>query len=166
MCFFDLEKEAISLDREVVSFKFKYDFQLNIIYFMMFYWYQILNKKNEKTNSIIFSAALGISFLFIGFALLWQSHAIKVGDIKITTSEFSRQYENYKIEKQLSGLSEEEELYSKIQFVNQYVNQLVFEEYLNKKIQISDNSKKVVLKNSLNNEEMFNNLDEAVYKTT
>ena len=116
----------------------------------------------KKLIVLFFSAALGISFLFIGFGSYFgQSHAIKVGDIKITTTEFSRQYENYKIEKQLSGLSEEEELYSKIQFVNQYVNQLVFEEYLNKKIQISDNSKKVVLKKSLNNEEMFNNLDEA-----
>ena len=116
----------------------------------------------KKLIVLFFSAALGISFLFIGFGSYFgQSHAIKVGDIKITTTEFSRQYENYKIEKQLSGLSEEEELYSKIQFVNQYVNQLVFEEYLNKKIQVSDNSKKVVLKKSLNNEEMFNNLDEA-----
>ena len=116
----------------------------------------------KKLIVLFFSAALGISFLFIGFGSYFgQSHAIKVGDIKITTTEFSRQYENYKIEKQLSGLSEEEELYSKIQFVNQYVNQLVFEEYLNKKIQISDNSKKVILKKSLNNEEMFNNLDEA-----
>ena len=116
----------------------------------------------KKLIVLFFSAALGISFLFIGFGSYFgQSHVIKVGDIKITTTEFSRQYENYKIEKQLSGLSEEEELYSKIQFVNQYVNQLVFEEYLNKKIQISDNSKKVVLKKSLNNEEMFNNLDEA-----
>ena len=116
----------------------------------------------KKLIVLFFSAALGISFLFIGFGSYFgQSHAIKVGDIKITTTEFSRQYENYKVEKQLSGLSEEEELYSKIQFVNQYVNQLVFEEYLNKKIQVSDNSKKVVLKKSLNNEEMFNNLDEA-----
>ena len=116
----------------------------------------------KKLIVLFFSAALGISFLFIGFGSYFgQSHVIKVGDIKITTTEFSRQYENYKIEKQLSGLSEEEELYSKIQFVNQYVNQLVFEEYLNKKIQVSDNSKKVVLKKSLNNEEMFNNLDEA-----
>ena len=116
----------------------------------------------KKLIVLFFSAALGISFLFIGFGSYFgQSHAIKVGDIKITTTEFSRQYENYKIEKQLSGLSDEEELYSKIQFLNQYVNQLVFEEYLNKKIQVSDNSKKVVLKKSLNNEEMFNNLDEA-----
>jgi len=116
----------------------------------------------KKLIVLFFSAALGISFLFIGFGSYFgQSHAIKVGDIKITTTEFSRQYENYKIEKQLSGLSDEEELYTKIQFVNQYVNQLVFEEYLNKKIQVSDNSKKVVLKKSLNNEEMFNNLDEA-----
>ena len=116
----------------------------------------------KKLIVLFFSAALGISFLFIGFGSYFgQSHLIKVGDIKITTTEFSREYENYKIEKQLSSLSDEEELYSKIQFVNQYVNQLVFEEYLNKKIKISDNSKKVVLKKSLNNEEMFNNLDEA-----
>lgn len=116
----------------------------------------------KKLIVLFFSAALGISFLFIGFGSYFgQSHVIKVGDIKVTSNEFSREYENYKIEKQLSGLSEEEELYSKIQFVNQYVNQLVFEEYLNKKIQISDNSKKVVLKKSLNNQEMFNNLDET-----
>ena len=116
----------------------------------------------KKLIVLFFSAALGISFLFIGFGSYFgQSHLIKVGDIKITTTEFSREYENYKIEKQLSSFSDEEELYSKIQFVNQYVNQLVFEEYLNKKIKISYNSKKVVLKKSLNNEEMFNNLDEA-----
>ena len=116
----------------------------------------------KKLIVLFFSAALGISFLFIGFGSYFgQSHVIKVGDIKVTSNEFSREYENYKIEKQLSGLSEEEELYSKIQFVNQYVNQLVFEEYLNKKIQISDNSKKIVLKKSLNNQEMFNNLDET-----
>jgi hypothetical protein len=38
---------------------------------------------------------------------------------------------------------------------------VVFDEYLNKKIDISENSKKVILKKSLNNSEFFNNLDEA-----
>ena len=45
--------------------------------------------------------------------------------------------------------------------MNQYVNEVVFDEYLNKKIDISENSKKVILKKSLNNIEFFNNLDEA-----
>ena len=58
----------------------------------------------KKLIIIFFSAALGISFLFIGFGSYFgQSHAIKVGDIKITTTEFSRQYENYKIEKHQSN---------------------------------------------------------------
>ncbi len=116
----------------------------------------------KKLIVIFFSAALGISFLFIGFGSYFgQSHIIKVGDIKITSEEFSRKFENYKAENQLNNLSEEENIYSKIQFVNQYVNQLLFEEYLNNKIDLSDKSKKVILKKSFNNNEMFNNLDEA-----
>ncbi len=116
----------------------------------------------KKLIVIFFSAALGISFLFIGFGSYFgQSHIIKVGDIKITSEEFSRKFENYKAENQLNNLSDEENIYSKIQFVNQYVNQLLFEEYLNNKIDLSDKSKKVILKKSFNNNEMFNNLDEA-----
>ena len=116
----------------------------------------------KKLIVIFFSAALGISFLFIGFgSYLGQSHLIKVGNTKITNTEFSREYDNYKNENELSNLSEQEELYSKIQFMNQYVNEVVFDEYLNKKIDISENSKKVILKKSLNNSEFFNNLDEA-----
>jgi len=116
----------------------------------------------KKLIVIFFSAALGISFLFIGFgSYLGQSHLIKVGKTKITNTEFSREYDNYKSENKLNNLSEQEELYSKIQFMNQYVNEVVFDEYLNKKIDISENSKKVILKKSLNNIEFFNNLDEA-----
>ena len=116
----------------------------------------------KKLIVIFFSAALGISFLFIGFgSYLGQSHLIKVGKTKITNTEFSREYDNYKSENELNNLSEQEELYSKIQFMNQYVNEVVFDEYLNKKIDISENSKKVILKKSLNNIEFFNNLDEA-----
>ena len=116
----------------------------------------------KKLIVIFFSAALGISFLFIGFgSYLGQSHLIKVGNTKITNTEFSREYDNYKNENELINLSEQEELYSKIQFMNQYVNEVIFDEYLNKKIDISENSKKVILKKSLNNSEFFNNLDEA-----
>ena len=57
----------------------------------------------KKLIVLFFSAALGISFLFIGFGSYFgQSHVIKVGDIKVTSNEFSREYENYKIEKQFS----------------------------------------------------------------
>ena len=116
----------------------------------------------KKLIVIFFSAALGISFLFIGFGSYFgQSYIIKVGDIKVSSNEFLRKFENYKIENDLNNLSEEENIYSKIQFVNQFVNQLLFEEYLNDKIEISDKSKKIILKKSLNNDEMFNNLDEA-----
>ncbi len=118
--------------------------------------------KTKKLIVIIFSAALGISFLFIGFgSYVGKNYVLKVGDQKISTSEFSRAYENYKSENGLSNLSEQEELFSKIQFTNEYVNELVFLNYLDEKISISDNSKKVVLKKSLNNDEMFRNLDEA-----
>ncbi len=118
--------------------------------------------KTKKLVVIIFSAALGISFLFIGFgSYVGKNYVLKVGDQKISTSEFSRAYENYKSENSLSNLSEQEELFSKIQFTNEYVNELVFLNYLDEKISISDNSKKVILKKSLNNDEMFRNLDEA-----
>ena len=118
--------------------------------------------KTKKLIVIIFSAALGISFLFIGFgSYVGKNYVLKVGDQKISTSEFSRAYENYKSENGLSNLSEQEELFSKIQFTHEYVNELVFLNYLDEKISISDNSKKVILKKSLNNDEMFRNLDEA-----
>ncbi len=118
--------------------------------------------KTKKLIVIIFSAALGISFLFIGFgSYVGKNYVLKVGNQKISTSEFSRAYENYKSENDLSNLSEQEELFSKVQFTNQYVNELVFLNYLNEKISISEKSKKVVLKKSLNNDEMFRNLDEA-----
>ena len=116
----------------------------------------------KKVIVIFFSAALGISFLFIGFGSYFgQSHIIKVGKTKITTNEFSREYENYKIENKLNNLSEEEILYTKIEFLNQYVNEIVFQEYLNNKIDMSEISKKVILKKTLNNDEMFKNLDEG-----
>ena len=118
--------------------------------------------KTKKLIVIIFSAALGISFLFIGFgSYVGETYVLKVGNQKISSIEFSRAYENYKSENSLSNLSEQEELFSKVQFTNQYVNELVFINYLDEKISISDNSKKVVLKKSLNNDEMFRNLDEA-----
>ena len=118
--------------------------------------------KTKKLIVIIFSAALGISFLFIGFgSYVGKNYVLKVGNQKISTSEFSRAYENYKSANDLSNLSEQEELFSKIQFTNEYVNELVFLNYLDEKISISENSKKVVLKKSLNNDEMFRNLDEA-----
>ena len=118
--------------------------------------------KTKKIIVIIFSAALGISFLFIGFgSYVGKNYVLKVGNQKISTSEFARAYENYKSENGLSNLSEQEELFSKVQFTNEYVNELVFLNYLGEKISISDNSKKVVLKKSLNNDEMFRNLDET-----
>ena len=118
--------------------------------------------KTKKLIVIIFSAALGISFLFIGVgSYVGKNYVLKVGNQKISTTEFSRAYENYKSENDLSNLSEQEELFSKVQFTNQYVNELVFLNYLDEKISISENSKKVVLKKSLNNDEMFRNLDEA-----
>ena len=118
--------------------------------------------KTKKLIVIIFSAALGISFLFIGFgSYVGKTYVLKVGNQKITSIEFSRAYENFKSENSLFNLSEQEELFSKVQFTNQYVNELVFINYLDEKISISDNSKKIVLKKSLNNDEMFRNLDEA-----
>ena len=152
-----------TFDKFILSDIFKYDFQLNIIYFIRLTDIKILTKmKTKKLIVIIFSAALGISFLFIGFgSYVGKNYVLKVGNQKISTTEFSRAYENYKSENGLSNLSEQEELFSKVQFTNQYVNELVFLNYLDEKISISENSKKVVLKKSLNNDEMFRNLDEA-----
>ncbi len=163
MYFFVLGSLDTTFDKFILSDIFKYDFQLNIIYFIRLTDIKILIKmKTKKLIVLIFSAALGISFLFIGFgSYVGKNYVLKVGDQKISTSEFSRAYENYKSENGLSNLSEQEELFSKIQFTNEYVNELVFLNYLDEKISISDNSKKVVLKKSLNNDEMFRNLDEA-----
>ena len=163
MYFFVLGSLDTTFDKFILSDIFKYDFQLNIIYFIRLTDIKILIKmKTKKLIVIIFSAALGISFLFIGFgSYVGKNYVLKVGNQKISTTEFSRAYENYKSENGLSNLSEQEELFSKVQFTNQYVNELVFLNYLDEKISISENSKKVVLKKSLNNDEMFRNLDEA-----
>ena len=116
----------------------------------------------KKLIVIFFSAALGVSFLFIGFGSYFgQSHVLKIGKTKITSNEFSKNFDDYKNDNDLTSLSEQETLISKIQFLNKYVNELVFEEYLKKKIIISENSKKIILRKSLNNDEMFRNLDEA-----
>ena len=163
MYFLVLGSLDTTFDKFILSDIFKYDFQLNIIYFIRLTDIKILIKmKTKKLIVIIFSAALGISFLFIGFgSYVGKNYVLKVGNQKISTTEFSRAYENYKSENGLSNLSEQEELFSKVQFTNQYVNELVFLNYLDEKISISENSKKVVLKKSLNNDEMFRNLDEA-----
>ena len=163
MYFLVLGSLDTTFDKFILSDIFKYDFQLNIIYFIRLTDIKILTKmKTKKLIVIIFSAALGISFLFIGFgSYVGKNYVLKVGNQKISTTEFSRAYENYKSENGLSNLSEQEELFSKVQFTNQYVNELVFLNYLDEKISISENSKKVVLKKSLNNDEMFRNLDEA-----
>ena len=57
-------------------------------------------------------------------------------------------------------------IYTKIQFLNEFINELAYEEFLNEKIAISENSKKIVLKKSLNNEELFKNLDETILQNS
>ncbi len=116
----------------------------------------------KKIIVILFSAALGISFLFIGFgSYLGQSYVLKVGKNKITESEFLRELDTYKANNELTNLSDQEEIYHRIQFINQYINDLLFTNYLAQKTSINENSKKIILKKSLNNDEMFRNLDEA-----
>ena len=116
----------------------------------------------KKIIVILFSAALGVSFLFIGFgSYLGQSYVLKVGKNKITESEFLRELDSYKLKNELNNLSDQEEIYHRIQFINQYINDLLFASYLADKTFINDNSKKVILKKSLNNDEMFRNLDET-----
>ena len=121
----------------------------------------------KKLIIIFFSAALGISFLFIGFgSYVSTNHVIKLGNTKITTNEFNEAYDSYKAENEISNLSEDQDLYAKIQFLNEYINELAYEEFLNEKIKISEDSKKVILKKSLNNEELFKNLDETILQNS
>ena len=121
----------------------------------------------KKLIIIFFSAALGISFLFIGFgSYVSTNHVIKLGNTKITTNEFNEAYDSYKVENEISNLSEDQDLYAKIQFLNEYINELAYEEFLNEKIKISENSKKVILKKSLNNDELFKNLDETILQNS
>ena len=116
----------------------------------------------KKIIVILFSAALGVSFLFIGFgSYLGQSYVLKVGKNKISESEFLRELDSYKLKNELNNLTDQEEIYHRIQFINQYINDLLFTSYLADKTFINDNSKKVILKKSLNNDEMFRNLDES-----
>ena len=99
----------------------------------------------KKLIIIFFSAALGISFLFIGFgSYVSTSHVIKLGNTKITTNEFNEAYDNYKVENEISNLSDDQDLYTKIQFLNEFINELAYEEFLNEKIAISENSKKII----------------------
>ena len=101
----------------------------------------------KKLIIIFFSAALGISFLFIGFgSYVSTNHVIKLGNAKITTNEFNKAYDDYKVENEISNLSDDQDLYTKIQFLNEFINELAYEEFLNEKIAISENSKKIVLK--------------------
>ena len=121
----------------------------------------------KKLIIIFFSAALGISFLFIGFgSYVSTNHVIKLGNAKITTNEFNEAYDNYKVENEISNLSNDQDLYTKIQFLNEFINELAYEEFLNEKIAISENSKKIILKKSLNNEELFKNLDETILQNS
>ena len=91
----------------------------------------------KKLIIIFFSAALGISFLFIGFgSYVSTNHVIKLGNTKITTNEFNEAYDSYKVENEISNLSEDQDLYAKIQFLNEYINELAYEEFLNEKIKI------------------------------
>ncbi|MEK9885974.1 MAG: SurA N-terminal domain-containing protein, partial [Pelagibacteraceae bacterium] len=116
----------------------------------------------KKIIVILFSAALGISFLFIGFgSYLGQSYVLKVGKNKVTESEFLRELDTYKANNELTNLSDQEEIYHRIQFINQYINDLLFTNYLAQKTFINEDSKKIILKKSLNNDEMFRNLDET-----
>ena len=116
----------------------------------------------KKIIVILFSAALGISFLFIGFgSYLGQSYVLKVGKNKVTESEFLRELDKYKANNELTNLSDQEEIYHRIQFINQYINDLLFTNYLAQKTFINEDSKKIILKKSLNNDEMFRNLDET-----
>jgi len=121
----------------------------------------------KKLIIIFFSAALGISFLFIGFgSYVSTNHIIEIGNAKITTNEFKDAYDSYKVENEISNLSRDQDLYTKIQFLNEYINELAFEEFLNEKIEISEDSKKVILKKSLNNDELFKNLDETILQNS
>lgn len=121
----------------------------------------------KKLIIIFFSAALGVSFLFIGFgSYVSTNHIIEIGNAKITTNEFKEAYDSYKVENEISNLSGDQDLYAKIQFLNEYINELAFEEFLNEKIKISENSKKVILKKSLNNDELFKNLDETILQNS
>ena len=41
---------------------------------------------------------------------------------------------------------DDQDLYTKIQFLNEFINELAYEEFLNEKIAISENSKKLFKK--------------------
>ncbi len=121
----------------------------------------------KKLIVIFFSAALGISFLFIGFgSYVSTNYVIKLGNTKVSSNEFNEDYDSYKVDNGITGLSEDQDLYAKIQFLNEFINDLAYAEYLNEKITISENSKKVILKKSLNNEELFKNLDQTTLQNT
>ncbi|MDC1316018.1 hypothetical protein N8251_01400, partial [Alphaproteobacteria bacterium] len=103
-----------------------------------------------KIITIFFSAILAGSFLFMGFnRFITPDYILKIDKETVSAVEFNRLFSEYKLNSNLQELDKQGELVAKINYINQLVNELALEKYLNEKISLSEKSIMTVLKKTL-----------------
>ena len=116
-----------------------------------------------KIVTILFSFLLGGSFLFMGFnRFISPDYILKVEDEKISTQEFARLYDIYKSDLKLNDLKPQEDIVTKINYLNQLIDEIVLKKYLKSKIQLNDKSLMTILKKSLGEDQNIKNLNQII----
>ncbi|MAV83052.1 MAG: hypothetical protein CMI90_06290 [Pelagibacteraceae bacterium] len=119
-----------------------------------------------KIVTILFSFLLGGSFLFMGFnRFISPDYILKVEDEKISTQEFARLYDIYKSDLKLNDLKPQEDIVTKINYLNQLIDEIVLKKYLKSKIQLNDKSLMTILKKSLGEDQNIKNLNQTQIQT-
>ena len=110
-----------------------------------------------KFITIFFSSLLAASFLFMGFnRFISPDYILKIDNDAVTVEEFNQLFSNYKSGLGLQQLSPQEEIVSKINYINQLINDKSLKKYLSEKIQLNEESVMVILKKSLAENEDIN----------
>ena len=110
-----------------------------------------------KIITIFFSSLLAASFLFMGFnRFISPDYILKIDNEAVTVEEFNQLFSNYKSSLGLQQLSPQEEIVSKINYINQLINDRSLKKYLSEKIQLNEESVMVILKKSLAENEDIN----------
>ena len=112
-----------------------------------------------KFITIFFSSLLAASFLFMGFnRFISPDYILKIDSEAVTVEEFNQLFSNYKSNLGLQQLSPQEEIVSKINYINQLINDRSLKKYLSEKIQLNEESIMVILKKSLAENENINEI--------
>jgi len=110
-----------------------------------------------KFITIFFSSLLAASFLFMGFnRFISPDYILKIDNDAVTVEEFNQLFSNYKSSLGLQQLSPQEEIVTKINYINQLINDKSLKKYLSEKIQLNEESVMVILKKSLAENEDIN----------